>query len=71
MPKLPCVTAIGMSCPVGLYAQAACAAIRAGIVRFQGLPYQDNKGRAIVGSYVPSLPFSLRSYRSSKCDRQG
>lgn len=60
MPKPTCVTAIGMSCPVGLYSHAACAAIRAGIVRFQELPYQDNKGRAIVGSYVAALPFSLR-----------
>ncbi|REG25993.1 3-oxoacyl-[acyl-carrier-protein] synthase-1 [Archangium gephyra] len=60
MPKPLCITAIGMSCPVGLYAQAACAAIRAGIVRFQELPYQDNKGRAIVGSCVASLPFSLQ-----------
>ena len=54
------ITAVGMACPVGLDASSACAAIRASIVRFRELPYLDNKGRAIIGSYVAPLPFELR-----------
>jgi 3-oxoacyl-[acyl-carrier-protein] synthase-1 len=44
-----------MTCPVGLYWAAACAAMRAGISRRQMLPYCDNAGRPIVGSYLRDL----------------
>jgi 3-oxoacyl-[acyl-carrier-protein] synthase-1 len=46
------VTSVGMTSPVGLYAEAACAAIRAGISMFEELPYWDNSGQPIIGSMV-------------------
>jgi 3-oxoacyl-[acyl-carrier-protein] synthase-1 len=44
-----------MACPVGLRWEAACAAIRAGINRKQELPYRDNEGEPIVGSFLKGL----------------
>src|SRR5262249_25692237 len=49
-----------MVCAVGLNAQAACAAVRAGITGFRELPYSDNGSEAIVGAIVPGLPTSMR-----------
>jgi 3-oxoacyl-[acyl-carrier-protein] synthase-1 len=42
---------VGLACPVGLNWKAACAAMRAGVNRKQELPYLDNGGRPIVGSF--------------------
>jgi 3-oxoacyl-[acyl-carrier-protein] synthase I len=50
--QLVYVTSVGMTCPVGLYAEAACAAMRASISMFADLPYGDNSGEAIIGSTV-------------------
>lgn len=49
------IRAVGMACPVGLSWRAACAAIRAGIDRKQELPYLDNQGRPLTGSFLGSL----------------
>src|SRR5262249_47826050 len=54
------ITPVGMVCAVGLNAQAACAAVRAGITGFRELPYSDNGSEAIVGAIVPGLPTSMR-----------
>lgn len=47
--------AVGMACPVGLTARSATAAIRAGLNRRQTLPYIDNAGEPITGSFLKSL----------------
>lgn len=49
------VSAVGMACPIGLTAQAACAAMRAGIDRRQELPYRDKHGRPFIGSALARL----------------
>ena len=49
------VSAAGLACPVGMSWPAACAAMRAGIMRKSISPYRDNQGRAIVASYVRDL----------------
>jgi len=49
------LTSTGMVCPVGLNAEAACAAMRAGIAGFDELPYRDNAGEVIIGAAVPNL----------------
>lgn len=54
------LTHTGLVCSVGLNAQSACAAMRAGISRFEELPYLDNQGEPIVGAFVPTLPFDLK-----------
>lgn len=46
---------VGMACPVGLTAQTACAAMRAGIDRRQELPYLDRHGQPITGSALQRL----------------
>lgn len=43
----------GMVCSVGLAAASACAAMRAGIAKFDELPYCDNQGEPVVGAVVP------------------
>src|SRR5947209_14941041 len=48
-----------MVCSVGRSAQAACAAMRAGIAKFDDLPYGDKNGQPIVGAFVPGLDFKL------------
>lgn len=48
-----------MVCPVGLNADAACAAMRAGIANFMELPYRDNRGEPIIGAMVPGLDGEL------------
>jgi len=45
----------GMVCAVGLSAASACAAMRAGIAKFDELPYFDDRGEPIVGAAVPGL----------------
>lgn len=52
------LAAAGMVCSVGLNAAAACAAMRAGIAKFDELPYCDNRGEPIVGAMVPGVPRS-------------
>lgn len=54
------ISATGMVCSVGLSAAAACAAIRAGIVRFGELPYWDRENMPIVGARVPHLAADLQ-----------
>lgn len=54
------IVSTGMVCPVGLSAAAACAAMRAGIAKFDELPYRDNQGQRIVGASVPGLAPTLR-----------
>ena len=54
------ITSTGMVCPVGLNAEAACAAMRAGIARFEELPYLDNDGEPIVGAMTPGLDADLK-----------
>ena len=54
------LTHTGLVCSVGLNAQSACAAMRAGISGFEELPYLDNQGEPIVGAFVPTLPFDLK-----------
>ncbi len=49
------IISTGMVCPVGLTAEAACAAMRAGISMFEELPYRDNNGEPIIGAVVPQL----------------
>jgi len=49
------LTSVGMVCPVGRSAAAACAAMRAGIDNFEELPYHDNRGEPIIGAVVPGL----------------
>lgn len=53
------ITAVGLVCPAGLSAPAACAAMRAGMALFSELPYRDNAGEPIVGAFVPSVQLSL------------
>ena len=50
----------GMVCSVGLNRAAACAALRAGIAKFDELPYWDNKATAVVGAAVPVLDMDLQ-----------
>lgn len=58
------VSAPGLVCPVGLDAQSACAAMRAGIARFEELPYRDNTGEPVIGAVVPGLDPDLpRAHR--------
>jgi 3-oxoacyl-[acyl-carrier-protein] synthase I len=54
------VVSTGMACCVGLGAEAACAAMRAGISMFEELPYFDNSGEPIVGTVLPDLKPGLR-----------
>lgn len=54
------ITSTGMACCVGLGAEAACAAMRAGISMFHELPYSDNRGETLIGTTVPDLPAALR-----------
>lgn len=49
------IVAVGMVCPVGLNADAACAAMRAGVSNFQSLPFLDNSSEAISGAWFPEL----------------
>ena len=56
MSSLPTViTSMGMACPLGLTADASCAAIRAGLDRFQELPYKDDQGEQLKGSLLTAL----------------
>ncbi len=49
-----------MVCSVGLTAASACAAMRAGIAKFDELPYLDNLGEPIIGATVAGLDVHLR-----------
>lgn len=53
------IVATGMVTPTGLNAAAGCAALRAGIARFDELPYYDLQGEPIVGAAVPDLAESF------------
>jgi 3-oxoacyl-[acyl-carrier-protein] synthase I len=50
---------VGMVCSVGLSASSACAAMRAGIAKFDDLPYNDKAGNPVVGAFVPGIDFTL------------
>lgn len=54
------IESTGMVCSVGLSAEAACAAMRAGIANFQELPYLDNQREPIIGAMVPGLAPHLK-----------
>jgi len=56
------VASVGMVCSVGLNAAAACAAMRAGIARFEELPYLDQRVEPIIGATVPGLDEGLRRH---------
>lgn len=53
------LSAPGLVCSVGMSAEAACAAMRAGIAGFDELPYCDNNGEPIIGAAVPELESGL------------
>ncbi len=53
------LTHSGLMCPVGIYAAAACAAMRAGIAGFGERPYLDNAGQPVIGAAVPGLAPNL------------
>lgn len=58
------VSSPGLVCPVGLDAESACAALRAGIAQFEELPYRDNSGEPVIGATVPGMAPDLpRSHR--------
>lgn len=46
------IAAVGLCCPVGLTAPTACAAMRAGISRFDELDYVDEGGEPLYGARV-------------------
>lgn len=50
------VTGLGLACPLGLRAPPACAAIRAGLDRREFLPYTDEYGKPIGGSWLDAIP---------------
>jgi 3-oxoacyl-[acyl-carrier-protein] synthase-1 len=54
------IAAAGLACPVGLSAAAACAAMRAGVAKFDEWPYHHTAGGAIVGAAVPGLDFKTK-----------
>lgn len=54
------IESTGMVCSVGLTAESACAAMRAGITNFQELPYLDNQSEPIIGAMVPALPLDIK-----------
>jgi 3-oxoacyl-[acyl-carrier-protein] synthase-1 len=49
----------GLLCSVGLNAPSACAAMRAGVMKFDELKYFDNDWEPIVGATVPGLEPNL------------
>lgn len=49
------ISGTGMVCSVGHHAAGACAALRAGIMMFDDLPYWDDKVAPVVGAAVPGL----------------
>ena len=56
------IVSTGMVCPVGLNAESACAAMRAGISTCEELPYCDNNGEPIMGAVVPGFPVGGRNF---------
>ena len=50
----------GMVCSVGLSADAVCAALRAGIARFDELAYWDSNSLPVVGAAIPGLSLDLQ-----------
>lgn len=54
------IVSTGMVCPVGLTAADACAAMRAGVDKFEELPYMDNSGEPIVGAMIPAFGPNLK-----------
>ena len=56
------IVSTGMVSPVGLNAESACAAMRAGISAFEELPYCDNDGEPIMGAVVPGYTLDTRYF---------
>jgi 3-oxoacyl-[acyl-carrier-protein] synthase-1 len=54
------VGATGMVCGAGLYATAACAALRAGISAFTELAFVDGDNAPVIGTQVPENAVGLR-----------
>jgi 3-oxoacyl-[acyl-carrier-protein] synthase-1 len=58
------VAALGLACPLGLSARAACVAIRAGINARQELPYTDAQGEPLIGAMLERIaPHQPRRHR--------
>lgn len=53
------LAAPGLVCSVGLDADSAAAAMRAGIAQFEETGYLDNDGQPIIGAAVPGLDRTL------------
>lgn len=53
------IASVGLTCPLGLNAVTACAAIRAGVKRFQESRYRDDAGDPIVCSELAPLPTDM------------
>ena len=54
------IVASGMVCSAGLNARSTCAALRAGIARFDETSYRDNNGEPIVGAVAPIFQGKVR-----------
>src|SRR3989304_9758443 len=54
------IAASGMVCSAGLSARSACAALRAGIAKFDETSYRDNNGEPIVGAVAPIFEGEVR-----------
>ena len=53
------IVSAGLVCPVGLDAESACAAMRAGISSIGELPHSDERGAPIMGAAVPGLDMTM------------
>lgn len=54
------IISTGLTSPVGLYSESACAALRAGISAFEELSYVDNLGDPVVGAFIPNISKELK-----------
>lgn len=59
------LTGVGLHCPLGPTAAAACAAMRARLNRFEDLAFTDQAPYAYVGSFVPEITDPLPSRRAA------
>jgi 3-oxoacyl-[acyl-carrier-protein] synthase-1 len=59
----PHLRAVGLVSAVGLTARAAAAALRAGILRFQEIPFHDAGGNPIIGAPVPMIADGCQGLR--------
>lgn len=59
------LTGVGLHCPLGPTAAAACAAMRARLSRFEDLVFTDQAPYKYVGSFVPEITDPLPSRRAA------